>query len=73
MRRSSHADREVFDFFLPLALSNVARTFPMPLFRASPFDDGGFFFIPNDSVRNKAGITGKDTTGRDRYASYGST
>ncbi len=40
--------------------------------QASPFDDGGFFFIPNDSVRNKAGITGKDTTGRDRYASYGS-
>jgi squalene-hopene/tetraprenyl-beta-curcumene cyclase len=40
--------------------------------QASPFDDGGFFFIPNDSVRNKAGIAGQDTIGRDHFASYGS-
>lgn len=40
--------------------------------KASPFDDGGFFFIPNDSVRNKAGVAGKDASGRARYASYGS-
>ena len=39
---------------------------------SSSFDDGGFFFIANDPVRNKAGVAGKDATGRDRYASYGS-
>ncbi len=38
----------------------------------SSFDDGGFFFIPNDSVRNKAGIAGQDSIGRDHFASYGS-
>jgi hypothetical protein len=40
--------------------------------QASPLDDGGFFFIPNDPVRNKAGIARKDGGGRTRYASYGS-
>jgi hypothetical protein len=40
---------------------------------SSSFDDGGFFFIANDPVRNKAGVAGNDATGRDRYASYGST
>ena len=39
---------------------------------SSSFDDGGFFFIANDSVRNKAGSAGKDATGRERYVSYGS-
>jgi hypothetical protein len=38
----------------------------------APFNDGGFYFIPNDSVRNKAGSAGKDAAGRERYASYGS-
>jgi len=37
------------------------------------FDDGGFFFIYDDAVRNKAGTAGKDRFGRDRFASYGST
>jgi squalene-hopene/tetraprenyl-beta-curcumene cyclase len=37
------------------------------------FDDGGFFFIYDDGARNKAGPVGKDTTGRERFASYGST
>jgi squalene-hopene/tetraprenyl-beta-curcumene cyclase len=36
------------------------------------FDDGGFFFMDNDSLRNKAGVAGTDRTGRTRYASYGS-
>ena len=35
------------------------------------FDDGGFFFIYDDPVRNKAGGH-KDEHGRERYASYGS-
>jgi hypothetical protein len=35
------------------------------------FDDGGFFFAPCDSVRNKAGVAGRDTRGRERYHSYG--
>jgi hypothetical protein len=35
-------------------------------------DDGGFFFAMDDPVRNKAGVAGKDATGRERYRSYGS-
>src|SRR5437899_2627680 len=37
------------------------------------FDDGGFFFIYDDGVRNKAGVAGRDRQGRERYLSYGST
>src|SRR5262249_19120695 len=37
------------------------------------FDDGGFHFIYDDAVRNKAGVAGTDPQGRDRFASYGST
>jgi squalene-hopene/tetraprenyl-beta-curcumene cyclase len=40
---------------------------------APAFDDGGFHFIYDDPVRNKAGICGKDRAGRPRFASYGST
>jgi hypothetical protein len=36
------------------------------------FDDGGFFYAIDDPVRNKAGISGIDDTGRARYRSYGS-
>jgi len=36
-------------------------------------DDGGFFFIYDDTVRNKAGVAGKDHEGRTRFLSYGST
>jgi squalene-hopene/tetraprenyl-beta-curcumene cyclase len=36
------------------------------------FEDGGFFFMYDDSVRNKAGGAGRDRDGRQRYASYGS-
>jgi len=60
-------------FFAKLGcLSIAARTFPRKPFSRIAFNDGGFFFIANDPVRNKAGIAGKDATGRDRYASYGS-
>jgi squalene-hopene/tetraprenyl-beta-curcumene cyclase len=41
--------------------------------RDSRFDDGGFYFIHGDPVRNKAGILGQDQAGRTRYGSYGST
>lgn len=44
-----------------------------PKLRDPAFDDGGFFFIYDDSVRNKAGVAGKDRAGRTRFASYGST
>ncbi|HEV3083300.1 MAG TPA: prenyltransferase/squalene oxidase repeat-containing protein [Gemmataceae bacterium] len=37
-----------------------------------PFDDGGFFFIYDDGVRNKAGIAGRGRQDRERYVSYGS-
>jgi hypothetical protein len=36
------------------------------------FDDGGFFYIQGDSVRNKAGSSGIDQLGGTRYSSYGS-
>ncbi len=41
--------------------------------REPDFDDGGFFFIYDDPIRNKAGVAGKDRSGRERYSSYGST
>ncbi|HEV3144768.1 MAG TPA: prenyltransferase/squalene oxidase repeat-containing protein [Gemmataceae bacterium] len=41
--------------------------------REEKFDDGGFFFIYDDPVRNKAGVAGKDQSGKERYFSYGST
>jgi squalene-hopene/tetraprenyl-beta-curcumene cyclase len=40
--------------------------------RDPALDDGGFFFIYDDPVRNKAGIAGKDKQGRERFHSYGS-
>jgi squalene-hopene/tetraprenyl-beta-curcumene cyclase len=43
-----------------------------PQQREAAFDDGGFFFIYDDPVRNKAGVAGKDRSGRERYFSYGS-
>jgi squalene-hopene/tetraprenyl-beta-curcumene cyclase len=36
------------------------------------FDDGGFYFLQSDAVRNKAGVAGVDSAGRERFASYGS-
>jgi hypothetical protein len=36
------------------------------------FDDGGFFFIPDDAAWNKAGVAGTDKLGRVRFNSYGS-
>lgn len=36
------------------------------------FDDGGFYFIPNDPLQNKAGVAGTDKWGRKRFRSYGS-
>lgn len=41
--------------------------------RDPALDDGGFYFIYDDPVRNKAGVAGKDRSGRDRFHSYGST
>jgi len=35
------------------------------------FDDGGFFFIPDDPLQNKGGLAGIDRHGRTRYRSYG--
>ncbi|WP_422924824.1 prenyltransferase/squalene oxidase repeat-containing protein [Singulisphaera sp. PoT] len=37
----------------------------------SRFADGGFFLSPTDPVRNKAGVAGVDSDGRERYHSYG--
>jgi len=35
------------------------------------FDDGGFYFIPDDALQNKAGIAGTDRFGKQRFHSYG--
>ncbi len=43
-----------------------------PARRDPVFDDGGFFFIYDDPVRNKAGVAGKDAAGQERFRSYGS-
>jgi squalene-hopene/tetraprenyl-beta-curcumene cyclase len=40
--------------------------------RNPAFDDGGFFFIYDDANRNKAGLAGKEDSGRERFRSYGS-
>lgn len=37
------------------------------------FNDGGFYFLLNDDVRNKPGVAGTDSSGTTRYISYGST
>lgn len=37
-----------------------------------PLEDGGFHFIAEDPVRNKAGVAGTDVAGRIRFRSYGS-
>lgn len=42
-----------------------------PLQTDPRFDDGGFFFIPGDATQNKAGVAGTDSSGRERYYSYG--
>ena len=35
------------------------------------FDDGGFFFTPDNDIQNKAMAAGKDRSGKIRYTSYG--
>jgi len=44
----------------------IAASYP------SEFDDGGFFFAPGDSIRNKAGVAGRDILNPVRFNSYGS-
>ena len=49
------------------------QNFPEDPAKADPrFDDGGFFFSPDDPLQNKAGPAGRDRFGRERYHSYGS-
>jgi hypothetical protein len=43
-----------------------------PKDRDARFDDGGFFFLPDDPTRNKPGEAGIDRNGKVRYRSYGS-
>jgi len=42
-----------------------------PKARDARYDDGGFYFIPNDPLQNKAGTAGKDKFGETRFNSYG--
>ena len=58
------------------ALAFVRRCQNFALYDArsnTEFDDGGFFFMLNDPVRNKAGVAGVDGHSRTRFISYGST
>jgi hypothetical protein len=41
-------------------------------FGNGPLDDGGFFQLPDDPARNKAGVAGIDSNGNVRYHSYAS-
>jgi len=55
-----------------LTFAERCQNFPGDPARDHPaFDDGGFFFIPNDPGQNKAGVAGVDRFGRERYLSYG--
>jgi len=36
------------------------------------YDDGGFFFMLNDTMQNMAGVAGRDRFGKTRFHSYGS-
>lgn len=36
------------------------------------YNDGGFYFLLDDPIRNKPGVAGTDSTGQTRYVSYGS-
>lgn len=55
-----------------IAFVRRCQNFPEQADKAAPaFDDGGFFFIPDDPVQNKAGPAGRDRAGRLRFNSYG--
>ena len=48
------------------------QNFPaLPVDADARYDDGGFFFMPDDPVQNKAGVAGADRRGRTRFHSYG--
>jgi squalene-hopene/tetraprenyl-beta-curcumene cyclase len=72
-------DRKVREGEAPAEpLSDHARlggslTLPNRAILDREFDDGGFFFILHDPIRNKAGGLGRDASGSERFASYGST
>jgi hypothetical protein len=70
------ADCNTDDPAFPNALTFVRRRQNFsddPTLGDPAYDDGGFYFIYDDGARNKAGPAGKDSTGRDRFYSYGST
>lgn len=47
------------------------QNLPSPGATLTPFDDGGFFFSPTETARNKAAEAGMDPSGVPRYRSYG--
>jgi hypothetical protein len=66
-----HPDEPVFS--RALVFVKCCQNFPDDPDTNDPaFDDGGFFFMENDSIRNKAGVAGVDRSGRLRFHSYGS-
>ena len=42
-----------------------------PVVPQDPRRDGGFCFTPTNAGQNKAGVSGTDASGRERYRSYG--
>ncbi len=72
--RAAEVPEEELPYLRALVFLGRCQNFnPAAAQREPAFDDGGFFFIYDDPVRNKAGPAGKDKAGRERYHSYGST
>lgn len=70
--RSAKVPRDDPSYRQVLAFAMRCQNFSDDPARADPaFDDGGFFFIPNDPGQNKAGTAGTDRHGRQRFRSYG--
>lgn len=67
------ADKTVFD--KALTFVNRCQNYTPPLFCSMPprHLDGGFFFIYDDPVRNKAGSLDQPPAKPERFHSYGST
>jgi hypothetical protein len=64
-------DRRVFEDAL-VFIDRCQNYCDDPANRDERFDDGGFFFAPDDPAGNKAGVAGTDAQGRRRLHSYGS-
>jgi squalene-hopene/tetraprenyl-beta-curcumene cyclase len=71
--RSARVPRDDPGWQAALTFVRRCQNFPDdPALQDARFDDGGFYFMPGDVAQNKAGVAGRDRSGRERYYSYGS-